>query len=346
MTPLSHAEHLEVLDCIHALYGCRSLASFPAHALATIGKLVPTTLAAFSEVNLALGRTLMVMDPPLERHEEVVGTWDDHRDEHPLVRYVAETGDGQAIKISDFLRPAQFHALALYRAVYAPLGAEDQMSVTIRSDAGVIIAIALNRSRRDFTEVDRMKLNLVRPHILQAYANLEELAERDEQQDDFRSALRETGHGLLALDGRGRIVHATPGARECLERFLPNPTADADGLPPPVADWLASDPREPLTLRLGVERLILRSPRQTSRRLVLLSEECYPRLSEHPTPRELDVLEWLAQGKSNAAIATILGVTPGTVKLHVQRIFKKLGVGNRTAAANAAREHGLLRPPR
>lgn len=345
MTPLSHEEHLAVLACIHALYGCRSLAAFPTHALDAVGALVSSTLAAFNEVNLDLDRTLMVMDRPLPRQEQVVAEWDHHRDEHPLVRYVAETGDGQAIKISDFLTPAEFHALDLYRAVYAPLGAEDQMSVTIRSDAGVIIAIALNRSRRDFSEVDRVKLNLVRPHLLQAYANVEELAKRDQQQADLSSALRETGHGLLALDDRDRIAHATPGARECLERYFPN-AGHADRLPAPIVDWLAAGAHEPFTLRVGVERLILRSPRQTSRRLLLLSEERYPPLPEHLTPREIEVLEWLAQGKSNAAIATILGVTPGTVKLHVQRIFTKLGVGNRTAAANAAREHGLLRPLR
>jgi DNA-binding NarL/FixJ family response regulator len=49
------------------------------------------------------------------------------------------------------------------------------------------------------------------------------------------------------------------------------------------------------------------------------------------------VLQWLAEGKSNAEIAKILGVAPGTVKLHVEHILAKLGVENRTAAASYAR---------
>lgn len=334
-----------MLACIHTLYACRSLADFPAHALAAIGKLVPTTAAAFNEVNLVRGRTLMVMDRPIDwREDEALAAFDRHRDEHPLVRYVAETGDGQAIKISDFLSEAEYHALAIYRELYGTIGAEDQMSLTIRSDAGVIMAIALNRARRDFTEVDRMKLNLVRRHLLQAYANVEELANHQAEKEDLRTAIRETGHGLLAIDELGRITDATPGAPECLRRFFPD-AASAEVLPRPVADWLASDPHEPLTLRAREAQLILRHPRHTARRLVLLGEERYPPLLEPLTSRELDVLELLARGTSNAGIAAALGVTTGTVKLHVQRIFTKLGVGNRTAAANTARERGLL-PPR
>lgn len=44
------------------------------------------------------------------------------------------------------------------------------------------------------------------------------------------------------------------------------------------------------------------------------------------------VLDWLAKGKSNKEIATVLGLTEGTVKVHVTTIFKLLGVSNRNQA--------------
>jgi DNA-binding CsgD family transcriptional regulator len=50
------------------------------------------------------------------------------------------------------------------------------------------------------------------------------------------------------------------------------------------------------------------------------------------TPRERDVLHWLAAGKTDRDIATILGISPRTVHKHLQRIYEKLGVENRTAA--------------
>jgi DNA-binding NarL/FixJ family response regulator len=56
------------------------------------------------------------------------------------------------------------------------------------------------------------------------------------------------------------------------------------------------------------------------------------------TPRAAETLLWLAQGKTNPDIATILGITESTVKKHVQEIFEKLGVETRGAATVAALE--------
>ena len=50
------------------------------------------------------------------------------------------------------------------------------------------------------------------------------------------------------------------------------------------------------------------------------------------TPREAEVLLWVAQGKSNGEIATILGATENTMKKHLQNIFEKLGVDSRHTA--------------
>ena len=56
------------------------------------------------------------------------------------------------------------------------------------------------------------------------------------------------------------------------------------------------------------------------------------------TPRVAEVLLWVAQGKTNSDIASILGVSESTVKKHVQEIFEKLGVETRSAAALRALE--------
>jgi DNA-binding CsgD family transcriptional regulator len=56
------------------------------------------------------------------------------------------------------------------------------------------------------------------------------------------------------------------------------------------------------------------------------------------TPREAEVLFWISQGKSNHDIAIILGAKTGTICKHVEHIFGKLNVENRTAAAVIAFE--------
>ena len=60
------------------------------------------------------------------------------------------------------------------------------------------------------------------------------------------------------------------------------------------------------------------------------------------TPRELDVLELLAQGLPNKAIAASLGISDQTVKFHVATICGKLGASNRTDAARRALRLGLI----
>ena len=75
---------------------------------------------------------------------------------------------------------------------------------------------------------------------------------------------------------------------------------------------------------------------EDNRRLWLLLDE---RVSSRPapthslTPRETEVLHWLAAGKTNKDIATILAISPRTVEKHLGRIFQYLGVETRTAAA-------------
>ena len=60
------------------------------------------------------------------------------------------------------------------------------------------------------------------------------------------------------------------------------------------------------------------------------------------SPREREVLHWIARGKSNAVISTIMDISPHTVDTHVRRIFDKLGVADRTTAAIKGLGSGLL----
>lgn len=60
------------------------------------------------------------------------------------------------------------------------------------------------------------------------------------------------------------------------------------------------------------------------------------------SPREIEVLDELAQGKANKVIARDLGISPNTVKTHISRLFEKLDAANRTEAIARARDLRLL----
>jgi DNA-binding NarL/FixJ family response regulator len=79
-------------------------------------------------------------------------------------------------------------------------------------------------------------------------------------------------------------------------------------------------------------RVIARMARQPARDSASLAEL---------TPRELEVLELLAQGSSNAEIATALVIEESTVKTHVKRVLDKLGLRDRVQAVIFAYESGL-----
>ncbi len=63
---------------------------------------------------------------------------------------------------------------------------------------------------------------------------------------------------------------------------------------------------------------------------------------EQLTPRELEVLAWVAQGHPNKEIAERLSISQRTVKFHVSSIMGKLGAANRTEAVALAVQHGLI----
>jgi two-component system, NarL family, nitrate/nitrite response regulator NarL len=68
-------------------------------------------------------------------------------------------------------------------------------------------------------------------------------------------------------------------------------------------------------------------------------------LAEQLTPRERDVLRLLVQGASGDSLAGDLGISPNTVRTHVQSILTKLQVHSRLEAATFAVRHGVVHPP-
>ena len=88
----------------------------------------------------------------------------------------------------------------------------------------------------------------------------------------------------------------------------------------------------------AIEARLHRSAQQAKREFKPDFSSAQPLASLGLTPRAAETLLWLAQGKTNSDIATILGITESTIKKHVQEIFEKLGVETRGAATVRALE--------
>jgi DNA-binding NarL/FixJ family response regulator len=163
------------------------------------------------------------------------------------------------------------------------------------------------------------------------------------------TASEASAHAVIVLDRQGRPIWQTSKALVWLERYFPGDDTAVE-LPPALRSWIAqhltpasSDPAAVAPLRVQQQdgELCIRFSRgERSGDLLLLFDETAMAKPASPsmdgyqlTPREHDVLAWLAKGKTNRDIAEILGMSPRTVNKHLEHIFVKLGVETRTAAA-------------
>lgn len=168
------------------------------------------------------------------------------------------------------------------------------------------------------------------------------------QAHQARNALDAYGHATIAIrlgEVGARMVWQTPLARRWLPAYFGTP---ADAVPNALLDWVRS-------AELGRDARALTAQRD-GRQLVCtlqgltLDEDWLVVLREvndaatldammatfKLTLRESEVLYWVAKGKTNRDIGDILGSSPATVKKQLERIYEKLGVETRTAAASLA----------
>jgi DNA-binding NarL/FixJ family response regulator len=155
-----------------------------------------------------------------------------------------------------------------------------------------------------------------------------------------RDALDVGGMGVLVVDARGRIAWQSPRAQGWLAEFLAGMPADE------ASRWLAAAPAGASCQREAPDGRTLVAQRLgdigMGEAMLLLSVQ---RAGEAPasrlataalTPRETEVLSWIAKGKTNRDVGEILGLSPRTVNKHLEHVFEKLGVETRAAAAALA----------
>ncbi|MBB3179560.1 response regulator transcription factor [Variovorax sp. Sphag1AA] len=180
-----------------------------------------------------------------------------------------------------------------------------------------------------------------------------------------RQDARQAGQARNALDAfgyasftvrmpEGKLIWQTVLARELLLRYC---GTSAPVTPPAVIEWLqrhlpdaVERQVEPpvLSIAQGAASLSLRLHQQTGHDdggdewLIIMREVSDTAvieamsLSLKLTMREAEVLYWVVKGKTNKDIGEILGSSPATAKKHLERVYVKLGVETRTAAAGVA----------
>lgn len=343
-----------LLEFLRELYEIRDLPAFRAHTMTALLKVIPAHMVGYSEMELDNSRSENWTWP--EAHDPRLDLlWEQHMHQHPILVRYATTGSGQSCKISDFLTRRQYHQLGLYSEVYRPMRTEDELGILIPVPARGVVGVGLHRDGRDFSERDRLVLGLIRPHLAQAYLNASAVTLLlQEKIEAIASGPERVPRALMIVAGDGRIRLASERCRRWLVEYFGAGDA-SQMLPDLLRRWLsheearttALDDAPPTPSPLRVERegkhLVVHLLHHGEQYALLFEEHGVSPTARNLrrlglTRREAEVLAWVAEGKTNAEIAIILGGRPRTVAKHLERIYQKLGVENRTAAAACAFE--------
>ncbi|WP_229676396.1 response regulator transcription factor [Polaromonas eurypsychrophila] len=159
-----------------------------------------------------------------------------------------------------------------------------------------------------------------------------------------REAVDVAGFGVLLVDARGRVAWRSPQAELWLQTM--DGVAEEGRLPDPIYAALDGGTGQGFLSLTGVHLSVRNMGRVGMGETMLLLEQrsanaaAPSRLADAAlTPRETEVLSWLAKGKTNRDIGDILGMSHRTVNKHLEHVFEKLGVETRAAAAALATGH-------
>lgn len=161
-----------------------------------------------------------------------------------------------------------------------------------------------------------------------------------------QSALDSTGQHLFTADEKGIVRWATPQTYALFAKANISPTDGSEAFTKMLSQWLAGSPQDGDSLNLEALEYPLSLKRvgkhSNGDQLIKLidgnkpTEAALLKANLDLTEREAEVLFWIANGKTNREAAEILSMSPRTVNKHLEMIFPKLGVENRTAAAGVA----------
>lgn len=357
-TYLSAREYRDILAFVDGLHGCRNQDALGRYVVRQVPALIGACQTTWNVITPASAVARVEAWPPPPDPSATTGVFARHMLDHPCIVHYLRTGTPRATKISDFLSAAAFGRSTIYSALYRDLGYADQLAIFLTPPGPQVVGLALGRERRSFSERDRAILDLLRGHLLHAHRTTRALARLPAAPDEVGASA-----WLVTLRPDRRPLELDdppPAARACLRRHF-GPAGRRDGLPTVLERWCALqfiDLKQPAVLHRhnGAHELhvrLLPGSNGAAPALLVAERRLTPPVAPALTalglsPREAQVLHAVAQGLSNAAVANALGISPGTVRKHLEHVYAKLGVDNRTAAAAIARAagppHGIVSP--
>lgn len=339
---------LNFLRNCYAIREFESFEQFLRHLVTTLAQLVTANAVFYMEISPNKKNAYHIGTEPYIEAPEAITLWAEYGQEHPAARHILRTGDCSARSVSEFWSRRQFQATGLYNALYRRYGVQDDIAMPICTPLTVVGW----HSDRCFTARERLMADLARLHLVQACENAKLVSGMRQQIELFRQGTESAALATISCDSEGRVQFSTALARQYLAEYFGASRNLDRHLPDELLRWMqyqnaqlfkndVPPVRSPLAVRKGPKQLTVRLLSNAGANLLFLEEKSPPLTADILSSlglsrRESEVLVWVAQGKTNGEIASILSMSIGTVKKHLANVFQKLGVETRTAAAALA----------
>lgn len=326
------ADWQEVANLLGDAVGCESMDELVAAVMRPLHALFSAELVIFDLLDAQmrqLGFQLYPPQPPeliARAHPPFVAHFHEHPYKHDWVQTV---GRGRVSMLSDRITNRQFRRTAFWNEAFIHLRGKNQLLMGGQIDAARYWNFSCLRLGRDFGPRDRELARYLQPRLARLFSLL---ARRDRASHAAR-VLADADAAYLVIDPQGRLAEISQPA----EKLLTQSGRDDRALL--AAQVIRTTIAGIRTESFGeLQALVYRSA-ANAQALVMLKPAPRPSAPNALplTRREADIFHWLGHGKTNREMAVILGLSPRTVEKHCERLFEKLGVENRFAAALLAR---------
>jgi DNA-binding CsgD family transcriptional regulator len=356
METLNSQDIQKFSSVVQKLYSLNDFDGFGVQSIALMDQLVPSDIPSFHEINLFAKQISDTFLPSFSGFTPAMKEAQYQSfDEHPVIQKIPMTLEG-AYKISDFISKQELHKCeGLYQQYLKPIGMEEHMTLCLPpnnivfKESSSFLAVALYRAQCNFTERDRLLLNLLRPHLFQAYCNTRKYHQLQKSLNQL---------GLIILDTQAQVQSITPLAAIFLGKYF-NSVSSYQGIPDLLLSWIkhqikninapTSVPALPLKIQQANKQLIIRLILEENhdQYLILLEEQSISLLDNLSllglSTKETEVLGCIMQGQDNRAIASQLSIGISTVRKHLESIYQKWNINSRTEAiAHALSKLGVF----
>ena len=260
------------------------------------------------------------------------------KNQNPMVEYTRINGTAPPLRFTDFSTRRQFEERPIYRECYRGY-THSMITFGLAAPQGLSTSFVLSRADGDFTDSEQDTLAILQPLV-------SSVIQRQMLKESLVGS-QFSGAQVGVVQGVGDFIHTLDSrAKHLLEKFFTDISLHC--LPEKLAQQMGS--RSDDTFEISSDRTrsgLLSNARFHDESWTLHVWEKgddlpIDKLSQFGfTGRQIEVIQWMALGKTNPEIATILGISYRTVQKHLENIYARLGVETRIAAINRCREIAL-----